>query len=97
MTIRNFIPYTGIFTYPLAMCLFRLIVDGLSEDFIIPSMVQDILVYVVPIIFPLIITITNIERQARGQTDFSFASVYGLGDKNPKHSKEYILILLLIF
>ena len=90
MTIKNWISYTGIFTYPIVVFLFNLIVDGLQDTIPFSPTVKIILVYVLPILYPIIITVTNIQRQKRGQTDFSFSSVYGLGEKDPRHSKEYL-------
>lgn len=89
MNWKNFIPYTGIFTYPMVSGLLQLILSVVEEDFSVPSVLHFIIVFVVPIIFPVIITLTNIERQSRGQTDFSFGAVYGLADKDEKHSKNY--------
>ena len=90
MTIKNWISYTGIFTYPIVAFLFNLIVDGLQDTIPFSPTVKIIIVYVLPILYPIIITVTNIQRQKRGQTDFSFSSVYGLGEKEPRHSKEYL-------
>jgi len=89
MNISNFIPYTGIFLYPIMMLLFKLVVVGVAKDFTISPTVQFICIYIAPLVFPAIVTTTNMERQKRGQTDFSFAAVYGLGKKDPKQSKEY--------
>ena len=90
MTWKNFISFTGIFTYPIFAILFRFVLHNMTDDFTIPYVVQFIIVYIVPLIFPVVITTTNMERQKRGQTEFSFAEVYGLGNKDPKHSKEYL-------
>ncbi|MBQ3022122.1 MAG: type IV secretory system conjugative DNA transfer family protein [Clostridia bacterium] len=46
--------------------------------------------YILPLIVPIIITVTNVERQQRGQTDFSFAATYGLAAKDERHSKAYL-------
>lgn len=89
MTIKNFVSFTGIFLYPIVMLLFRFILSNLSEYVTIPHTVEMIIVYVVPIIFPIIVTVTNMQRAARGQTDFSFSSVYGLAEKDVRHSKQY--------
>lgn len=43
-----------------------------------------------PLLFPAIITWTNIERKQRGQTDFSFAATYGLAAKDERHTKAYL-------
>lgn len=90
MTLYNFIPFTGVFTYPIALLLIRFVVASMSEQILLPDIVEVIVIYIIPFIFPIIITVTNLERQKRGQTDFSFASVYGLSNKDIKHSKEYL-------
>lgn len=69
--------------------LFHFIIANLPAFISISPTARIIIVYVAPIIFPVIITVTNRERELRGQTDFSFASAYGLAEKDPKHSKEY--------
>ena len=89
MTIKNFIPFTGIFTYPIGVLLFRMILMAFETAFVLPRPAQLFVVYGIPIIFPVIITLTNIERKQRGQTDFSFSEVYGLSNKDEKHSKAY--------
>lgn len=89
MNAKNFIPYTGIFTYPFFAGLFYFILQNVTSDITIADSIQFAITFILPIVFPIIITITNKKREARGQTDFSFASVYGLGDKDPKQSKEY--------
>ena len=89
MTIKNFIPFTGIFTYPIGVLLFRMILMAFESAFVLPRPAQLFVVYGLPIIFPVIITLTNIERKQRGQTDFSFSEVYGLSNKDEKHSKAY--------
>ncbi len=90
MPIKYFVPFTGIFTYPMFALLFWFIMESFQNLFVIPSVVRILIIYVLPIIFPVIITVTNFERKARGQVDFSFSEVYGLGNKDPKHSKEYL-------
>lgn len=89
MTIKNFIPFTGIFTYPIGVLLFRMILMAFESAFVLPRPAYLFVVYGLPIIFPVIITLTNIERKGRGQTDFSFSEVYGLSNKDEKHSKAY--------
>lgn len=88
MNLKNFLWYTGIWTYPLLVTLFHYIIQALELS--IPAVWQYVIVWGLPILYPIIITWTNIERQQRGQTDFSFAATYGLADKNPRHSKEYL-------
>ena len=90
MPIKYFVPFTGIFTYPMFALLFWFIIESFQNLFVIPNVVRILIIYVLPIIFPVIITVTNFERKARGQVDFSFSEVYGLGNKDPKHSKEYL-------
>lgn len=90
MTFKNWISFTGILTYPIVAALMYMIIDGVSKDFAIPIIIQKIIIYIVPLLYPIIITITNIERKKRGQTDFSFGAVYGLSNKNERHSKAYI-------
>ena len=81
--------FTGIWTYPLLAGLFHYLVDSISEDFSIPNAIRLIIVYLIPLVYPIIITWTNIQRKQRGQTDFSFASTYGLGKKDERLSKAY--------
>ena len=88
MNWKNFLWYTGIWTYPPLVALVTLIVQALELS--IPTVWQYVIVWGLPLLYPIIITWTNIERQQRGQTDFSFAATYGLADKNTKHSKAYL-------
>lgn len=81
--------FTGIWTYPLLVFLFRYLVHSVANDFPIPDIVQLVIVYLIPLIYPVVITWTNIQRKQRGQTDFSFSATYGLGKKEERHSKEY--------
>ena len=90
MKFKNFIWYTGIWTYPPLAALFHLLVTTLAEDFSISSVFGIVITFGVPILFPILITFTNIERQQRGQTDFSFAATYGLAAKDERHSKAYL-------
>ena len=88
MNLKNFLWYTGIWTYPPLVALVSLIVQALELS--IPVVWQYLVVWGLPLLYPIIITWTNIERQQRGQTDFSFAAVYGLAEKNTRHSKAYL-------
>ena len=90
MKFKNFIWYTGIWTYPPLAALFHLLVTTLAEDFSISSVFGIVITFGVPLLFPILITFTNIERQQRGQTDFSFAATYGLAAKDERHSKAYL-------
>lgn len=90
MKFKNFIWYTGIWTYPPLAALFHLLVTTLTEDFSISPVVGMVITFGVPLLFPILITFTNIERQQRGQTDFSFAATYGLAAKDERHSKAYL-------
>ena len=88
MNWKNFLWYTGIWTYPPLVALVTLIVQALELS--IPTVWQYVIVWGLPLLYPIIITWTNIERQQRGQTDFSFAATYGLAAKDEKHSKAYL-------
>lgn len=88
MNWKNFLWYTGIWTYPPLVALVSLIVQALELP--IPATWQYVIVWGLPLFYPIIITWTNFERQQRGQTDFSFAATYGLAAKNEKHSKAYL-------
>ena len=90
MTWKNWISFTGIFTYPIAAALMNLLVNAFSEDFSIPPDVKVMIVFFVPLVVPLVITATNLERKRRGQTNFSFSATYGLGEKEERHSKAYL-------
>lgn len=79
--------FTGIWTYPLLAGLLRMAMDQFNT---VPREIYVVVVYVLPVIFPIIITWTNIERKQRGQTDFSFAATYGLADKDERKSKAYL-------
>ena len=89
MTIRNFISYTGIFTYPIGALLSYFVIQGIKQDFFVPEWIEIAVIYVLPVIYPVVITITNVGREKRGQTDFSISAVFGLTEKDPKYSKEY--------
>lgn len=88
MNLKNFLWYTGIWTYPPLVALVNLIVKALELS--IPTVWQCVIVWGLPLLYPIIITWTNVERQQRGQTDFSFAATYGLAVKDEKHSKAYM-------
>ena len=88
MNLKNFLWYTGIWTYPPLVALVSLIVQALELP--IPATWQYVIVWGLPLFYPIIITWTNFERQQRGQTDFSFAATYGLAAKDEKHSKAYL-------
>jgi len=88
MNWKNFLWYTGIWTYPPLVALVNLIVQALELS--IPAAWHYLIVWGLPLLYPIIITWTNIERQQRGQTDFSFAATYGLAAKDEKHSKAYL-------
>lgn len=90
MKPKHFLWFTGIWTYPLLVLLFQVIYTEVSKDFIIPELLGILLVWVLPVLFPVIITVTNIERKQRGQTDFSFGATYGLAEKKEKQSKAYM-------
>ena len=79
--------FTGIWIYPLMAGLMHLMMDQFST---VPQWLYATAVYGFPVIFPIIITWTNIERKQRGQTDFSFGATYGLADKDERHSKAYL-------
>jgi type IV secretory pathway TraG/TraD family ATPase VirD4 len=83
--------FTGIWTYPLLAGFMYLAIPSIASDFGIPQIVQILLIYGFPLVMPITITWTNIERKQRGQTDFSFKAVYGgFTNKSEKLSKEYI-------
>ena len=86
----NWLWFTGIWLYPLLVGLLHLFIGQFAEDFALSQTVQHIIVYGVPILFPALITWTNVERKNRGQTDFSFAATYGLAAKDERHSKAYL-------
>ena len=90
MNLKNFLWFTGIWTYPPLAALFYFIIQSLAEDFPISPIAGLLIAFVVPLLFPAIISWTNIERKQRGQTDFSFAATYGLAAKDEKHSKAYM-------
>ena len=90
MNLKNFLWFTGIWTYPPLAALFYFIIQSLAEDFPISPIVGLLIAFGVPLLFPAIITWTNIERKQRGQTDFSFGATYGLSTKDEKHSKAYM-------
>lgn len=86
----NWIWFTGIWLYPIIAYLMHLIIHGLSPDISIAKNLQIAIIHGLPVLISIIITWTNIERKQRGQTDFSFAATYGLGEKNERHSKAYL-------
>ena len=90
MKPKNFIWYTGIWTYPPLVALCHLLVTTLAENISLSPIAEKLIVFGVPLLFPILITFTNIERQQRGQTDFSFAATYGLAAKDERHSKAYL-------
>ena len=81
--------FTGIWLYPIISGLLTFLLRGITEDFDIPRYIQNIIIYAIPLLFPIIVTWTNIERKQRGQTNFTFASTYGLAEKSQRHSKAY--------
>ncbi len=89
MKLKNFIWYTGLWLYPVTTWLCYFVCLELDKYFVIPGLVRLLIAYALPLLPPIIVTITNRERQQRDQTDFSFAATYGLGDKDEKQSKAY--------
>ena len=81
--------FTGVWLYPIIAALLSFLLKGIAEDFDIPYYILQIITYVIPLLFPIIVTWTNIERKQRGQTNFTFASTYGLAEKSQRHSKVY--------
>lgn len=67
MKPKHFLWFTGIWTYPLLVLLFQVIYTEVSKDFVIPELLGVLLVWVLPVLFPVIITVTNVERKQRGQ------------------------------
>lgn len=90
MTPKNFLWFTGIWTYPLLVWFCAFVVDALEESISISEPIRFLIVYLLPLVFPSIITWTNMERRQRGQTDFSFGATYGLASKDERHTKEYL-------
>lgn len=92
MNLKNFLWYTGIWTYPPLVALVSLIVQALELS--IPVVWQYLVVWGLPLLYPIIITWTNIERQQRGQTDFSLVDkgmcvdwAFHRKDDNPHNPK----------
>ena len=54
MKFKNFIWYTGIWTYPPLAALFHLLVTTLTEDFSISSVVGIVITFGVPLLFPIL-------------------------------------------
>lgn len=80
--------FTGLWTYPLGVGFFHYLLSQIDS---IPNSIVRWIVFGVPLIFPMVITWTNIERKHRGQTDFSFGSVYGgRAQQDDRHSKAYL-------
>ena len=90
MKMKHFLPFTGLWMLPFLIWLTQVCVSQLEKHLPIPPVVAGILTYGLPWIFPIVVTLTNLGRAKRGQTDFSFSSVYGLGDKEPRHSRAYL-------
>lgn len=89
ITKGNIITFTGIWAYPLLLALFYLIAEQLESDFAIPHIITLIITYVAPLSFPITMTMTNLDRAKRGQTDFSLKSTLSITPKNEKLSKAY--------
>ena len=90
MKIKNFIWFTGIWFYPPLALIFHYIIYESEINIPLHPILKIAFAYVLPLIVRIIITVTNVERQQRGQTDFSFAATYGLAAKDERHSKAYL-------
>ena len=90
MKINNFIWFTGLWFYPPLALIFHYIIYESEINIPLHPILKIAFAYILPLIVPIIITVTNIERQQRGQTDFSFAATYGLAAKDERHSKAYL-------
>ena len=90
MKIKNFIWFTGLWFYPPLALIFHYIIYESEINIPLHPILKIAFAYVLPLIVPIIITVTNVERQQRGQTDFSFAATYGLAAKDERHSKAYL-------
>ena len=69
----SWIWFTGIWTYPLLVGFMYLAIPSIASDFGIPQIVQILLIYVFPLVMPITITWTNIERKQRGQNTGEFS------------------------
>ena len=90
MKIKNFIWFTGLWFYPPLALIFHYIIYESEINIPLHPILKIAFAYVLPLIVPIIITVTNVERQQRGQTVFSFAATYGLAAKDERHSKAYL-------
>ena len=90
MKIKNIIWFTGLWFYPPLALIFHYIIYESEINIPLHPILKIAFAYILPLIVPIIITVTNIERQQRGQTDFSFAATYGLAAKDERHSKAYL-------
>ena len=90
MKIKNFIWFTGLWFYPPLALIFHYIIYESEINIPLHPILKIAFAYILPLIVPIIITVTNVERQQRGQTDFSFAATYGLAAKDERHSKAYL-------
>ena len=90
MKTNNFIWFTGLWFYPPLALIFHYIIYESEINIPLHPILKIAFAYVLPLIVPIIITVTNIERKQRGQTDFSFAATYGLATKDERHSKAYL-------
>ena len=90
MKIKNFIWFTGLWFYPPLALIFHYIIYESEINIPLHPILKIAFAYVLPLIVPIIITVTNVERQQRGQTDFSFPATYGLPAMDERHSKAYL-------
>lgn len=90
MRKSNFITFTGIWIYPLACLFCWVLMIGINDTFAVSRELYLFIIFGVPIIFPIVVTTTNMQRKQRGQTDFSFSTVYKVGQNDPKSSKAYL-------
>ncbi|MCR5767941.1 MAG: type IV secretory system conjugative DNA transfer family protein [Lachnospiraceae bacterium] len=89
MKLSNFFWFTGLWLYLLIAGMAYMFLTGVSDLIRAPDWAYPAFVIFIPMIIPAVVTVTNIQRQKRGHTDFGFLDAIGKRRVEPHETPEY--------
>lgn len=83
MTIKNFVWFTGFWSYPLFAGLNYLIFFCWDEKWIQkpPDLISYLIIFGVPLLFVFYLWSHNLQKYKNGETEFTFDTTFGTGTK----------------
>lgn len=83
MTFKNFLWFTGFWSYPLLVAILYLLFKEWNGNLIKkpPDSICNLIIFGFPLLFVLYMFFVNRKKCKDGKTDFSFASTFGTGKK----------------